>query len=78
MVSSNKMCIYLFLTVLGLCCCMGFSLVGVSGATLHCSVQASHCGGLSSGAWALGPAGLGSCGTWVQQLQLPGSRTQAQ
>ena len=33
----------------------GLSLVAVSGATLCCSVQASHCGGFSFyGAWALG------------------------
>ena len=36
--SSNKLCIYLFLTVLGLCCCMGFSLVGVSGGLLFTAV----------------------------------------
>ena len=33
----------------------GLSLVAASGATLHCSVQASHCGGFSyCGAQAVG------------------------
>ena len=57
------------------------SLVAASGATLHCGVRASHCGGFSCcGAQALGPwasvvaaHGLGSCGSW-----LLGSRAQAQ
>ena len=51
--------IYLFLAVLGLCCCAGaFSSCGKQGATLRCGVQASHCGGFSCcraralGAWA--------------------------
>ena len=47
------------------------SLVVVSGVTLHCSVQASHCGGFSCcGEQALGMQAsvvvelrLGSCGT---------------
>ena len=47
------------------------------GASLHCSVQA-YCGGLSCSAWALEQAGFGSCRMQAQQLQLPGSRTQAQ
>ena len=34
------------------------------GATLHCSVRASHCGGFSCcGAWALGHVGFRSCGS---------------
>ena len=37
----------LFLAVVGLCCCRGFSLVVGAGA--------SHCGGFSCGAQALGP-----------------------
>ena len=35
------------LAVLGLHCCVGFSLLGWAGATLHCSAWASHCGGFS-------------------------------
>ena len=49
---------------------VGFSLVAESGATLRCGAQASHCGGFSCGAWALGTRasvvvahGLSSCGT---------------
>ena len=43
----NK-CIYLFLAVLGLCCCArAFSSCGKGGATLRCSARASHCGGFS-------------------------------
>lgn len=33
----------------------GFSLAAVSGATLHCSEQASHCGGFCCRAQAPGP-----------------------
>ena len=48
----------------------GLSLVVGAGATLHCGVQASHCGGLSCcgagalGAWAsvVVACGLSSCG----------------
>ena len=37
---------YLFLTLLDLCCCGGFSVVAVSrGATFHWIVQASYCSG---------------------------------
>ena len=62
----------LFLAVLGLLLLLvGFSLVVVSRATLHCGARASHCGGLSCcGARALGAQasvivahGLSSCGS---------------
>ena len=44
---------YLVLAVLGLCCCMDFSLVAESGSNASCSVQASHCDGFSCcEAWA--------------------------
>ena len=50
--------ISLFLAVLGLCCCLNFPLVA-AGATLHCNVQVSHCGGFSCcRALALGPVSL--------------------
>ena len=61
----------LFLAALGLCCCtQAFSLVAAKGATLRCSVRASHCGGLSCcraqalGAWAsvVVACRLSSCG----------------
>ena len=65
---------YLFLIVLGLLCCTGFSLAAVRGATLCCGVRASLCGGVSCGrAQTLGLQLRG-----LQQLQLLGSRAQAQ
>ena len=48
---------YLFLFVLGLCCCMW--------AFSSCDVRASHCSGFSScGAWALGITGFSSSNSW--------------
>ena len=42
------------MTVLDLCCCMGFSLIAESRAILYCGMQASHGGGFSHcRAWAL-------------------------
>ena len=72
--------IYLFMAMLGLCCCSGFSLVAVSGGLFSsCSVQASLCGGFSCcKAQALGYMGFRSCGTWAQQLWLRGSGAHAQ
>ena len=59
----------LFLTVLGLCCCLDFSC-GKQGLLSSCRVQASRCCGFSCGAQALGtwPSvaeahGLSSCGS---------------
>ena len=53
------------------------SLVAVSGGTLHYSVRASHCGGFSCGARALGARasvvvarGLSSCGSWALEHRL--------
>ena len=47
---------------------VSFSLVTVEGATLFCSVQASHCGGLFyCVAWTL-EHGLSGCGTWAWTL----------
>ena len=60
------------MAVLGLRFCVrAFSSCGKWGATLHCGVQASHCGGFSCcGAWALDARasvvvahGLSSCGS---------------
>ena len=60
-------CLFIyFFAVLGLCCCMGFSLVAESGGY---SPVAMH--------WLL-TGGFSCCGAWVQYLQLPGSRAQAQ
>jgi len=39
--------IVLFLAVLVLCCCLGFSLVGTKGLRSSCRVQASHFSGFS-------------------------------
>ena len=72
--------------------CVGSSLLRVgflqlwrAGATLRCGVQASHCGGLSCGAWALGmqaPAAvarrLNSCGSRAPGLRLSSCGPQAQ
>ena len=71
--------IYLFLTVLGLCCCLGLSLVVVSRG--YCLVIA--CGLLIGVALLLQSTGsrahrLSTCGMWAQQLQFPGFRAQAQ
>ena len=70
---------YLFLTALGLCCCVqafsscgkwGLLFLAVHGLlTAVASLVAEH--GLQS-------AGFSSCGTWAQQLWLAGSRAQAQ
>ena len=60
-----------FLAVLGLCCCVGFSLAVASGAWSPVAVRGLLlCGFLlqSIGCRAGGP----------QKLRLPGSRTQAQ
>ena len=57
--------IYLFLAVLGLCCCAGHW------AQLTVSARASRRGVFSCGAWAVELAGLGRCDMWAQ-LRLPG------
>ena len=62
----------LFLAVLGLCCCTGFSLVAKRGASLW-----SRCSGFSL-QWLLLLCSMGSRACSLQQLQLPGSRAQAQ
>ena len=68
--------IYLFLAVLGLCCCaQAFSSCGT---TLHCGARASHCGDFSCcGAQALGvwasvvvARRLSSCGSRALELRL--------
>ena len=56
----------------------GLSLVAASGATLHCSARASHCGGFSCcGARVLGARasvvvarGLSSCGSRALERRL--------
>ena len=81
---------FFFLAALG---CVGSSLLHAgflqlwqAGATLRCSVQASHCGGFSCcRAWALGMRasvvvahGLSSCGSWALECRLSSCGTRAQ
>ena len=54
----------IYFSVLGLCCCVSCSLVVLSGGYSSCYTQASHCGGFSCGAQALGNAGFSSCCYW--------------
>ena len=64
----------------------GLSLVAVSGATLRCGVQASHCGGFSCcRAWALGARAsvvvahrLSSCGSRALERRLSSCGARAQ
>ena len=63
--------IYLFMTALGLHCCAW------AGLSLRCGARASHYGGFSCGAWALGVRAsvvvahrLSSCGSWALKLRL--------
>ena len=68
----------LFLAVLGLHCCVGFSLIMASGGHSSHGAQASHCGGFSCcGARALGVQAsvavvheLSSCGTQALDRRL--------
>ena len=77
---------YLFLAALGLfCCAWVFSSCGKRGATLHCSVWASHCSGFSCcGARALVARasvvlahGLSSCGSQALECRLSSCGTWA-
>ena len=54
---------FYFLSVLGLHCCAGFSLLGGESRLLSsCGVKASHCGGFSCcAAWAVECMGFSSC-----------------
>ena len=72
---------YLFLAVLGLCCCTEFSLVVVIGGYSLAVVR----GLLISVQWhfllwstGFRSMGFSSCGTWAHLLQLPGSRALVQ
>ena len=59
--------IYLFMRVLGLHCCSGFSLVAASRGDSVCGVWVSHgCGFFCYGTRALGPSDFSRCGTWTQ------------
>ena len=70
----------IFVAVLGLHCCTGFSLV-LQSRRPHsgCGAQASCCRGFSCcSAQALGHSGFSGCSAWTRQLQFPGSKAQAQ
>ena len=59
--------IYLFLAMVGLRCCLGFSPVATEwGLLSSCRARASLCGGFSWGAQALGHPGVSGCRTWVR------------
>ena len=66
--------IYLFLAVLGLRCCVAFSLLAASGVNSPVVVHWL----LIEGSSLVECTGFSSCGKWAQQLQLLGSRAQAQ
>ena len=67
--------IFIYLAVLGRCCCE-CSLVAESGGYSLTVVCFSR-GGFACGAWTLGGSGFSSCGTWAHEFRLPGSRAQA-
>ena len=68
----------LFLTLLGFCCCVGFSLAAESGGYSLVSVWASHCNGVSCcGAQALGYSGFSTCGSWALEHRLSSCGTGA-
>ena len=78
--------IYLFLSVLGLHCCMGFSLVAMSrGYSLVAVHQLHHCSGfpccgaLALGTWVsvVATSGLSSHGSQALEHRLNGCGTQA-
>ena len=72
-------CLFPYLPVLGVRCCLGFSLVVMSGGLLSSgSAQRSYCGSISCRrAQAVGRAGPSSCSSRAQPLQLLGSTAQA-
>lgn len=72
---------YLFnvLAVLGLCCCVGFSLAAARGGYSSLQCEASHYGGFfCCEAWALGCVGFGNSDMWALVLCFPGSGAQAE
>ena len=55
-----------------------FSSCSKRGLLSRCGVLAFHgCGFSYCRAWTLGHSGFSSCGSWAQELRLPGSRVQA-
>ena len=77
----------IYLAVLGLCCCTGFSLVAESWGYSSCREHASHWGGLpvAEHTRALGCAGFSSCSTgisscssWAPEQRLSSCHAQAE
>ena len=68
--------IYLFLAVLGLPCCAGFSLVVASRAYSLVAVY-RFLTAEATGTWALGCKGFSSCGSWALEHRLNSCSTQA-
>ena len=70
----KKYFIYLFLAVLGLHCCVGFSLsCEEQGLLSSCSAQVSRCSGFSccrAQASVVAARGLRSCGSWALEQEL--------
>ena len=58
-----------FWAVLGLRCCVGFSLLGQAGATLYCGARATHCS-VFSGCRAQALESMGSVAV-AQRLSCP-------
>ena len=59
------------MTVLGLHCCAGFSLVSASRGCSPVECVASNCSGFSCcGAWALGHVGFSGGGSWALEHRL--------
>ena len=63
---------YVFLDVLALHCCAGFSLVAASRGYSHWGARASHCGDFTCGAQGLGHVGFRRCSSQALEHRLSG------
>ena len=63
---------YVFLAVLALHCCVGFSLVAASRGYSHGGARASHCGDFTCGAQGLGHVGFRRCSSQALEHRLSG------
>ena len=71
--------IYCCLCLVFIATTQAFFYLGTAGVTLHCSVQASHCGGFSCcGAQAQWCMGFSSCGSWALDHRLSSCGAQAE
>ena len=66
---------YIFLTALGLHCCVGVLYCGKRGLLSSCAAQALHC--IHCRAWALGVWASVSCSSWTLECGLSGCGAQA-